>query len=240
MNAFVVYTYNRQDERLLRQSFHQTAMRTCAEEWDIRQVKSMADVRQAMQEGLQPLICCVDIETTKSISAAEELRAFLKDTQLLLLVSASMSPMMYIRPTIMPSGVLVRPVTLEQAQPLFSELIRMVQSSQSESALAGASFSVNSHGTSHRILLKDILYFESRNKKLFLCTKNVEIDFYDTLEHLMEQLPPDFIRCHKSFVINRHAVEQVSMAQNLIYLDGERVQIPISRSWKANVKEALK
>ncbi len=240
MNAFVVYTHNNQEERVLRQTFHHTAMRTCRDEWDIRQVKSLADVREAMQQGLEPLIGCVDIDTTKSISAAEEFRAFLKDAQLLLLVNASMSPMLYIRPTIMPSGVIVKPSTPEQAQPIFAELIRMVQNSLSDSALAGEFFTVNSHGVSHRIAMKDILYFESRNKKLFLCTKNVEIDFYDTLEHLLEQLPQDFIRCHKSFVINRHAVTQVSMAQNLICLDGDRVQIPISRSWKASVKEALK
>jgi len=240
LNAFVVYTYNNQEERTLRQTFHQTAMRTCKDEWDIRQVKSLSDVREAMQEGLEPHIGCVDIDTTKSITVAEEFRAFLKDTQLLLLVNANMSPMLYIRPTIMPSGVIVKPATSEQAQPLFEELIRLVQSSLGESALAGESFTVSSHGVSHRIAMKDILYFESRNKKLYLCTKNVEIDFYDTLEHLLEQLPKDFIRCHKSFVINRHAVTQVSMAQNLIYLDGDRVQIPLSRSWKASVKEALK
>ena len=240
MNAFLVYTKNRQEELTLRQSFRQSAMRVSTEEWNIRQVKSIAAVAEAMQEGLQPLICCVDIDAAMGVTAAEELRAFLRETQLILLVNADLSPMLYIRPTIMPSGVLVKPITPEQAQPLMTELIRLVQSSIEESALAGSSFSINSHGVSHRIPLKDILYFESRNKKLFLCTKNLEIDFYDTLEHLMEQLPQDFIRCHKSFVINRHAVSQVSMAQNVIFLDGESIQIPISRSWKANVKEALK
>ena len=240
MNAFLVYTRNQQEERTLRQSFRQTVMRTSTEEWDVRQVKSMAAVAEAMQDGLQPLICCIDIDSVKSVTAAEELRAFLKETQLILLVNADLSPVLYIRPTIMPSGVLVKPVKAEQAQPLLAELIRLVQNLMGESSLAGSSFSINSHGVSHRIPLKDILYFESRNKKLFLCTKNLEIDFYDTLEHLMEQLPQDFIRCHKSFMVNRHAVTQVSMAQNLIFLDGENIQIPISRSWKAGVKEALK
>lgn len=240
MNAFMVCTQNRQEESTLRQTFYRTAMDTCPEEWDIRRVKSVTAVEEAMQEGLEPLICCVDIETPKSVTIAEEFRAFLKESQLLLLVNANMSPMLYIRPSIMPSGVLVKPSDPEQARLLFAELIRLVQKSQGDNALAGNTFSINSHGTSYRIPLKDILYFESRNKKLFLCTKNLEIDFYDTLEHLMEQLPPDFIRCHKSFVVNRHAVTGASMSQNLIYLEGESIQIPISRSWKAAVKEALK
>ena len=95
-----------------------------------------------------------------------------------------------------------------------------------------------SHGSTYRIPLREVLYFEARNKKLYLYTQNAEIEFYDTLERLQTRLPKEFLRCHKSFVVNTAAIEEIALAQNRITLCGGRIELPISRSCKAAVKEA--
>lgn len=58
-------------------------------------------------------------------------------------------------------------------------------------------------GTSlSRVLLKDILYIEVLDRKLFVHSSFETYDFYDKLHRLEDNLPPDFFRCHRSYMVN--------------------------------------
>ena len=81
-----------------------------------------------------------------------------------------------------------------------------------------------------------ILYFESRDKRVFVNTADREIAFYDTLDHLQEKLPEQFLRCHRSFIVNRKRIQQIQLAKNRIILQGE-YEIPVSRTCRKAVKE---
>lgn len=239
MNVMLILSNSRQDRRLLREEFGGMTSYDISEDWMVLQLETEEQLPELLREGMLPAISCVDITGGSGTAPAEQVRSNLERTLLVLIVTPDISPLVYIRPSIMPAGVLLKPLQAGQMRQVFPPLVRMVKESAAESSFAGQVFQLTSHGTVHRVPMKDILYFEARNKKLYLVTRNYEIEFYDTLDGLLERLPADFLRCHKSFVINRHRVEQLLLSQGTVLMEGGSVQIPISRSMKQTVREAL-
>lgn len=238
MNGMLILSRRKAESRLLQESFSALVFRDLSEDWVFHRPDSLSELDQ-IAEGLPPAISCVDVTGREGISPAEDVRRRFDQTLLVVIADPELSPITYIRPSVMPAGVLLRPVERTQVLQVFPALLQMIKEAAARTALQDQVFSLTSHGVSHRIRMRDILYFEARNKKLYLVTKNCEIDFYDTLEHVIEQLPADFIRCHKSFVVNRHKVDRVLLAQNLILLEGGGIELPVSRTMKQAVKEAL-
>ena len=76
-----------------------------------------------------------------------------------------------------------------------------------------------------------ILYFEARDKKIALRMQAEELSFNGTLSQLEQELPPEFIRCHKSFLVNRRHIVSVDRSNSSLILDN-RMELPISRSYK--------
>ena len=64
------------------------------------------------------------------------------------------------------------------------------------------------------------------------------MDFYSTLENIAQKIPNYFLRCHKGFVVNKHLVDRVLLSENSLRLVGG-VQVPVSRSYREAVREAL-
>ena len=59
---------------------------------------------------------------------------------------------------------------------------------------------------------------------------------YETMEHLTERLPDYFVRCHRSFIVNRQRIRRVMLSKSLIELE-QGIQLPLSRSYKPAFKE---
>lgn len=65
----------------------------------------------------------------------------------------------------------------------------------------------------------DIVYFETSDTphKIILHTENSMTEFYYQIKDL-EKIDPRFIRCHKSFVINKQKIESVDLKNRLVRL----------------------
>lgn len=58
------------------------------------------------------------------------------------------------------------------------------------------------------INLQDIIYIESMNNNIIIhLTKSRQLTVYSTLESFYDTLPPQFFRCHKSFIINMNHIK---------------------------------
>lgn len=144
--------------------------------------------------------------------------------------------MSYIRPAIQPVALLLRPLGTELVRSTLEEVFRLLpREQQPQQDNEQDCFTLEVRGNLQRIPYRDILYFEARNKKLFLHLPRREIPFPGTLEKLEEELPSGFLRVHKSFIINSDAVVQIQYGQNLVILSGDE-EVPISRSYKPKVK----
>lgn len=64
--------------------------------------------------------------------------------------------------------------------------------------------------------LKDILFIEKAGVKIIYHTYQTDYVSYNSFNKLT--LPKNFIRCHKSFIVNIDNISNISYADNIIYL----------------------
>lgn len=182
------------------------------------------------------LVLVSDVTASGILPVLERIRRENPELKLVVVADPSVSPMVYIRPTIQPVALMLRPLGAELARSTLSEVLRMLPDHRGREAEQDDScFTVELRGNLQRIPYRDILYYEARNKRLILHLRRREIAFGGTLEKLEEELPPGFLRTHKSFIVNTGAVVETQYGQNQVILDGD-VAIPISRSYKPKVK----
>lgn len=83
------------------------------------------------------------------------------------------------------------------------------------------------------IFQKDILYFESRNRKLMAVTRNEEIEISKhTLSGILEVLGKDFFQCHKGFIVNSGWIHGVDKTNQVIMLRENRGAIPYGEKYR--------
>ena len=75
----------------------------------------------------------------------------------------------------------------------------------------------------------DILYFEvaKNSRKIILYAKNCKLEFIGKMKDLEKDLDQRFVRCHRSFLINKENVVTVNKEANIVTLCGG-VTCPIS------------
>lgn len=92
-------------------------------------------------------------------------------------------------------------------------------------------------GKIYRIPYQKILYVESMGHQLCVKTWEEEIRSYGKLDDLLERLPPYFLHCHKSYLINLNYVRQLEMYR--IRLEGWEAWIPVSQKYYKQIKNSL-
>lgn len=183
---------------------------------------------------LQMLVC--DVTTEGIIPLLEQVRQQNGGMKLVLVADGSVPPVQYIRPSILPTALLWRPLQADAARDTLWDVLRTIPAdAQEESEQEEDVFVVEVRGGVRRIPYQQILFFEASNKRLNLHLHRKEISFSGTLEKLAEELPEGFLRIHKSFIVNRKAITQIQFSQNLVVLtDG--ITVPMSRTYKPMLK----
>lgn len=181
---------------------------------------------------LRMLICDVTGEGT--IPVLEKLRGQNRELKLVLVADGTVPPVRYIRPSILPTALLWRPLQPDNVRDTLWEVLATIPKEEQQEKTE-ESFSLETRGEVRRIPYRDILFFEAGNKRLNLHTARKVLPFAGTLEKLSEELPEEFLRVHKSFIVNRNAITEIQFGQNLVILEGG-MSVPISRSYKPNLK----
>lgn len=91
-------------------------------------------------------------------------------------------------------------------------------------------FFVKSSGQQHRINLNEILYIESIKDYVNIKTENQEYIVLETLKSLENELPENFARVHKSFILNLEKIEKIDV-KNVFLNSGK--EIPIGETYKS-------
>ena len=200
-------------------------------------IQGLPQLQDCLEDPLQLKMLVCDVTVDGAIGVVEQLRRNNADMRLVLVADQTVPPVLYIRPTVLPTALLWRPLQPQSSAETLWNVMRLMpkQDTSSDTDDDQDAFSVESRAEVRRIPYRQIRFFEARNKRLYVHTERKEIPFSGTLEMLLEKLPEDFIRVHKSFIINRAAVVELQYGQNTVVLDGG-MPIPISRSYKAQVK----
>ena len=80
------------------------------------------------------------------------------------------------------------------------------------------------------VKLKDIYYCEVVNRKIYLHMKDGVLEYYGKIKEVEQQTAPDFIRCHRSFLVNPEHLSEYRNGQAVLE-NGE--QVPVSKNCHA-------
>ena len=87
----------------------------------------------------------------------------------------------------------------------------------------------------HLVVPDEIRYVESERRVLHVHAATT-IDTYSTLARLAELLPPSFVQCHKSYLVNLEFASAFT-GDRIILVLGE--SIPVSQRRRAHTREAI-
>jgi len=82
------------------------------------------------------------------------------------------------------------------------------------------------------VYLDSLKYIKSDGNYLEFVTTDKTIIDRNKLKDILDQLPPNFVHVHRSYVINKNFIEALNSRS--LFLK-PNIQIPISRTYKSNI-----
>ncbi len=179
-------------------------------------------------------LAVIDVSLPGALDGARMVRKKFGKVEILVLADVTISPMEYMRPSIRASSLLLRP--LEKGwETVVKEFYGQMIARNKKEEQAEVLWVENRDGT-FRVPYDSIYYVEARDKKLFVRTQFAEYGISGTIEKIAEQLPASFVRCHRSYVVNRDRISRIKLSEHTLYL-GEKLFVPVSRSYRGAFKE---
>ena len=215
---------------LIQREAHEQAALLTDERWEIRGMLHL-EVQEISESEVLDIVY-LDVTDAQGLATAMTVRKWWKNVYMVLIVSESLSPVQYLRPSIMAASVLLRPVEQMQAAESIREAIHWLPGKADDEDV----FVFADRDGKLRIPYGQILYFEARAKKIYIALQNEEYGFYDSMDHLVQNLPDYFFRCHRSYIVNMHHLRRYQASQALCILTDD-VEIPVSRSYRPLMKE---
>ena len=232
----MIYNSRTEEQEYIVKALRRAAAALTEERWQIDCFEKKEQLEAfAKEETLIDLIG-YEVSTSGSIRYLEWIRRRYQEAMLFLIADESLSPMEYIRPTILASSLLIRPLTAQKLLNGMMELVEKLTEKHREGEEEMLLIETREGRT--YVPFSKIYYFEAREKRIYVRLKKQELTFYDTIEYLSERLPDGFIRCHSSFIVNRSRIHRVMLSKNLIELE-QNMEIPLSRSYKPVFKELI-
>lgn len=91
------------------------------------------------------------------------------------------------------------------------------------------------------VLIEDIMYIESLNKKTWFYEKGTQHKTSITLKELQLSLPKQFLRIHRSYIINIHYIKTITrdLTSNFQVTLINDMTLPISQSYVSEIRNTL-
>lgn len=206
------------------------------DQWNVKMISTIESLKAYFEERPIVDLACYDVSTKGNIDFLRKVRSDgYKETLLMILADEKMSPMEYIKPEILASELLIKPYTKEQMKSKIRDLLSNYCNKVCDKKSNGI-FVLETKEGKTRIPFNQIYYFEARDKKIYARTLKVEYPFYKTLDELEGNLPDEFVRCHRSYIVNWKVVEKVDLSGGELLL-ADNLHIPFSRKYKDKLKK---
>ena len=105
---------------------------------------------------------------------------------------------------------LVKPISQDKLEETLLRLMDYMDNSNSRFLKINGTTFVNQN---------DIQYIKKEGMKLIYCTKDAEYESYNSFSKIMNILPRDFVRCHKSFIANLSNIRHIETNTNTIFFN---------------------
>lgn len=236
MISILLHSEEKNELKALEACAKHLSARLSEDDWDYHCIMQLLEFLQK-----KPMldIACIDVAAADGIDGAKKARELNRDSVIMLVADASVSPTLYITPDILAASLLLRPYTTTQMQHTLAAVIQAFLSRFEQTDRLENSFLIDNRDGRQYIPFERILYFEAFDKKILVVTDTTEYSFYDTLDSLEEKLPQQFIRCHRSFIVNGNKIEKMMLSRSTILLESGD-EVSLSRSYKGSLKEIAK
>ena len=205
-------------------------------EGDFRTTSQAEEWREWLDgsDSVDAIIC--DVAQSRAVELMKRARKRHPGVLIIPIAGADVSPAVYVQPEILPFALFWRPLTEENGRDTMMKVLSRLHFTAAPET--EKTFTVSTKQRTLRVPLREIFFFEAREKRIFLRQEHQELNFYDTLSNLEKTLSEDFIRCHKSYLVNRKHILTVDWKAQLIQLS-DQIAVPISRNYRGRVKECL-
>ena len=234
MIAILVCDRDERERALIGEDCRSRVASSSDEQLQISAAEGDTELLAAVREERLVHLLYYDYRKGQTLEGLRLFRRRCGDAMVMLITDASVSPLEYLRPGVAPDSLLLRPVSGEALDAVNGEFL---ESFFERFGAQDSSFVVDTREEKVFVPYSQIYYFEARDKKLFVRTKNEEYAFYDTIEALEGRLPGEFRRCHRSYIVNTAKIQRILPADNFIDL-GSQIGVPVSRSYKAAFRGA--
>lgn len=228
----VFYTAKKEEKKLLLAAVRDQAAFETGQELDCQAFHSAEEAADYLNERESAIIGW-DVSKESGRKTLIAVRERCREAFLLVVAEQDTSPLTFLTPAIAPSSLVIRPLTPSELRRAAKEMLDSLHHERNED---DAYFTITGKNEQTRIPFNRIYYFEARGRKLYARQRGEEIGFTGTLEQLASDLPDEFQRCHRSFIVNTRKIDKVLLAQNLICMR-EGLSVPLSRSYKRSIKE---
>lgn len=236
MISFLLYANQKEELTLLKENSFDVICRISEDDWDILEYYDKKQVFEYLEKNPVIDVSCVDVTSECGIEIAEDSRRRNGNMFMVLLSDNTVSPNTYIRPSIMASSLLLRPISEETIKEVFFEVLSAYLKKYRQADNQQDSFVIDAREGRELVPLNRICFFEARDKKIYIYTDHKEYSCYDTLDKIEEGLEKEFVRCHRSFIVARSMIKKIIFSQNMIELCNG-ITVPISRTYKKFLKE---
>ncbi len=231
----LLFDSNKAELSALRNTAYSIAARVSDEDWNWNAFSDISKASALVRGGYTADFACLDVTVKNGIELASDVRTNGANSKIMILADASLSPMLYLRPSISPSSLLIKPFSESQATTSMREMLNEVMKSRNSEEQKGV-FQLQLKSERKIIPYESIFFFEAREKKVFVNLGGTEYGFADTIDHLEEILPPGFVRCHRSFIAAKSRISNIFISKNYLEMENGAI-IPLSRSYKPMLKE---
>ncbi len=121
---------------------------------------------------------------------------------------------------------LVKPIDEEEFENVFAQALRECHYLDAKKNVASRDFLVRCGTTTRNILVHDIYYIESNNRKIIVSMQDEKLECYGKISEMEHVLREDFFRIHKGYLVNMKYVERYSRTE-VQMKNGSR--LPISK-----------
>jgi len=129
-----------------------------------------------------------------------------------------------------------KPITIERLEETFLRIIDDINCASAENK--NHFIKINNRNT---IINQDSIRFIKKDRmKLVFCTDDKTYETYSSFNKISQELPSNFIRCHKSYIANIDKITNVSSTHNTICFDNDNnIKCYIGPKYKNKIMEVL-
>ncbi len=128
-----------------------------------------------------------------------------------------------------PMDFLVKPITAQQIEEALDLAIKLLEKNAER-------FEFQNGRDYYYISYGEIIYFESKGRKIKIVAAGAEKEFYGTIRELEKKMPKEFLTVHKSYVINKTHV--VRYTYETVEMDNGTI-LSISKAYRKQIRERL-